>query len=101
MNNIPDNPARTASPESPVEPNFKWESRALVNNYLSNPSPIRPLTKTEAMFEEALENHLVETGMAHAFMRMAFSANRFDLDVEVIDFVNDFALAFVKSEAGL
>ena len=53
------------------------------------------------MFEEALENHLVETGMAHAFMRMAFSANRFDLDVEVIDFVNDFALAFVKSEAGL
>jgi len=74
-----------------------WEARAWVVNYLSNPAPFRELSIAEANFEAALEKHLIESGKIHAFIRQAFSAERFDLDVEIIDFVNEFAKDLVKN----
>ena len=73
-----------------------WKARGLVVSYLSNSSRFRELTVNEANFEALLEKHLIDSGKIHVFMRQAFSTEHCDLDVDLIDFVNDFAKAFVK-----
>lgn len=84
--------------EKSGDPNWAWwQARSLVTNYLSNAAPFRDLTVNEANFEALLEKHLIESGKGHAFMRQAFSTENGDLDVDIIDFVNEFAKDFVNN----
>jgi len=98
MNNIQDNPARVAPPESPVEPNFKFIALELVDDYLDGDweesSPCD-------LFAEALENEFFEKGKAHDFMMLAFNPPLDDLNCAMIDFVNDFALQYVKDRLSI
>ena len=48
------------------------------------------------LFAEALENEFFKKGKAHTFMMLAFNPPKADLNIEMIDFVNDFALQYVK-----
>ena len=93
MNNIQDNPARVASPESPVEPNYKFIALELVDDYLDGDweesSPCD-------LFAEALEDKFIADGKVYLFLRMSFTPRLADLNIEMIDFVNDFALQYVK-----
>ena len=93
MNNIQDNPQRVASPESPTEPNYKEIAFDLVDAYLDGgweeSSPCD-------LFAEALEDEFFEKGKAHTFMTLAFTPKLDDLNCAMIDFVNDFALQYVK-----
>ena len=74
-----------------------WAARSLVTNYLSNPAPFRDLSIAEANFEALLEKYLIESGKIHAFIRQAFSIEHCDLDVDIIDFLNEFAKDLVKN----
>ena len=93
MNNIQDNPARVAPPESPVEPNYKFIASELVDDYLDGDweesSPCD-------LFAEALEDKFITDGKVYLFLRMSFTPRLADLNIEMIDFVNDFALQYVK-----
>ena len=93
MNNIQDNPQRVASPESPTEPNYKEIAFDLVDAYLDGDweegSPCD-------LFAEALEDKFITDGKVYLFLRMSFTPRLADLNIEMIDFVNDFALQYVK-----
>jgi len=92
---INDNPARVASPESPLafSVNLRDTANDLVDAYLDGDweesSPCD-------LFAEALENEFFEKGKAHVFMMLAFNPPKADLNIEMIDFVNDFALEYVR-----
>ena len=94
MNNIQDNPARVAQPESPTEPNYDEIAFDLVDDYLDGDweesSPCD-------LFAEALEDEFFEKGKSHVFMILAFNPRKADLNIEMIDFVNHFALQYVKN----
>ena len=95
MNNIPDNPARVASPESPKGFSLNWKetARDLVEAYSDGSweesSPCD-------LFAEALEEEFFNQGKAHHFMMLAFNPPLDDLNCAMIDFVNDFALQYVR-----
>ena len=93
MNNIPDNPARVASPESPVEPDHKFIASELIDGYLDgNWEESSPCD----LFAEALEEEFFNQGKAHHFMMLAFNPPLDDLNCAMIDFVTDFALQYVR-----
>jgi hypothetical protein len=95
MNNIQDNPQRVASPESPLEfsVNPRDTANDLVDAYLDGDweegSPCD-------LFAEALEDKFITDGKVYLFLRMSFTPRLADLNIEMIDFVNDFALQYVK-----
>tara|TARA_R110000782_G_scaffold265008_1_gene358475 strand:- start:35 stop:325 length:291 start_codon:yes stop_codon:yes gene_type:complete len=93
MNNIQDNPQRVASPESPTEPNYKEIAFDLVDAYLDGDWEEGSVCD---LFAEALEDKFITDGKVYLFLRMSFTPRLADLNIEMIDFVNDFALQYVK-----
>ena len=89
MNNIPDNPARVASPESPVEPDLKKLKYDFLDVYLDS-------DKTDSAFHEALEDHIFENGLIHVWLRKLYTKQRYDVELDMQDVLTDFVADYVE-----
>ena len=88
---INDNPARVAPPESPVEPDLKKLKHDFLDAYLDTDD-------TDSAFHEALENHIVESGLIHFWLRKLYTKQRDFVELDMKDVLNDFVSDYIEAK---
>jgi len=91
MNNIPDNPARVAPPESPVEPDLKNLKRDFLDAYLDSDN-------TASSFREALEEHICVSGLIHHWYRKLYSRDRDDVVLDMDELLKSFVSDYIEAK---
>lgn len=91
MNNIPDNPARVASPESPKGFSMDKAKRDLLDLYLDSDNYI-------GSFHDHLETYIVETGLIHYWMRKVFTRESDQVEIDMQDVLYAVAANYIESE---
>jgi len=86
-----DNPARVASPESPVELDLKKLKYDFLDVYLVTDN-------TDSAFHEALEDHIFERGLIHVWLRKLYTKQRDDVELDMQDVLNDFVSDYIEAK---
>jgi hypothetical protein len=89
VNNIPDDPARTASPTPPSKINAKEIRFDLIQAYLDS-------DVDDGAFHEELENYIVENGLIHHWMRQLYTREADQVQLDMQDLLNSVALNYVE-----
>lgn len=89
MNNIQDNPARVAPPESPSKINVKEIKFNLIQAYLDS-------DVDDGAFHEELENYIIENGLIHHWMRKLYTREADQVQLDMQDLLNSVALNYVE-----
>ena len=93
MNNIPDNPARVAPPKPPKTlSNIKKLRSEFLDLYVDNDD-------TDSSFHEALETHIVESGLLHVWIRMLYTRNHDVVDLYMKEVVEDYIKLYIEVNA--
>lgn len=88
---INDNPARVATPESPVEPDLKKLKYDFLDVYLDTDN-------TDSAFHEALEDHIFESGLIHVWLRKLYTKQRDEVELDMQDLLNDFVSDYIEAK---
>jgi hypothetical protein len=91
MNNIPDNPARVAPPESPKGFSMDKAKRDLIDLYLDS-------DKYDGSFHDHLETYIVENGLIHHWMRKVFTRESDQVELDMQDVLYSVAVNYIESE---
>jgi hypothetical protein len=91
MNNIPDNPARVAPPESPKGFSMDHAKRDLIDLYLDS-------DKYDGTFHDHLETYIVENGLIHHWMRKVFTRESDQVELDMQDVLYSVAVNYIESE---
>ncbi len=91
MNNIPDNPARVAPPEPPVEQDLKSLKRDFLDVYLDSDN-------TDCPFREALEEYICVNGLIHHWFRKLYTRDRDDVALDMKDLLNSFISDYIEAK---
>lgn len=90
MNNIPDNPARVAPPESPKTfSNIKKLRSEFLDLYVDDDD-------MDSSFCEALETHIVESGLLHVWIRMLYTREHDLVDLHIKEVVEDYIKLYIE-----
>jgi len=86
-----DNPARVASPESPVEPDLKKLKCDFLDVYLVTDN-------TDSAFHEALEDHIFENGLIHVWLRKLYTHKADQVQLDMQDVLSDFVSDYIEAK---
>ena len=92
---INDNPARVASPESPVEPDLKKLRYDFLDAYLDT---YLDTDNTDSAFHEALEDHILERGLIHHWLRKLYTHKADQVQLDMQDVLSDFISDYIEAK---
>ena len=92
---INDNPARVATPESPVEPDLKKLKYDFLDAYLDT---YLDTDNTDSAFHEALEDHIFENGLIHVWLRKLYTKQRDDVELDMQDVLSNFISDYIEAK---
>lgn len=88
---INDNPARVATPESPVEPDLRKLKYEFLHNYLDTDN-------TDSAFHEALEDHIFESRLIHHWLRKLYTHKADQVQLDMQDLLTDFVSDYIEAK---
>tara|TARA_R110002020_G_scaffold49341_5_gene140415 strand:+ start:1905 stop:2195 length:291 start_codon:yes stop_codon:yes gene_type:complete len=86
---INDNPARVATPESPVEPDLKKLKYDFLDVYLDTDN-------TDSAFHEALEEYICVNGLIHHWLRQLYTRDRDEVVLDMDDLLKSFISNYIE-----
>ena len=89
MNNIPDNPARVAPPESPKGFSIDEAKFDFLERYLDSDD-------INISFHNALEDVVFENGLLHVWFRKLYTAKRDEVELDMRDLLKDVVSDYVE-----
>jgi hypothetical protein len=89
MNNIQDNPARVAPPESPVKPDLKKLKHDFLDVYIDTDN-------TDSAFHEALEEYICANGLIHHWLRKLYTIDRDEVALDMDDLLKSVISNYIE-----
>ena len=91
MNNIQDNPARVAPPESPLEPDYKKLRFEFLNNYLESDN-------IDSDFHVKIEEHIHNNGLIHVWLRMLHTKRHDEVELDMKELLYFLVFDYLENE---